>query len=156
MNGFLESTYLVPHFDETYRFIKEAKDHEGCVLVHCKMGMSRSASTVIAYIMKEYKMNLDETMEKVRKARPIVQPNDSFARQLVEYNGILSAKVDFRNSLSMSPNNPSPKSSRKNSASARCAEVDVKKMAGSRFSYQHDDEKRPELSPNSERAQSIL
>ena len=146
MNAIIESTYLVPHFDETYRFIKEAKDANGCVLVHCKMGMSRSASSVIAYIMKEYKMNLCEAMEKVRKARPIVQPNDSFARQLVEYNGILNAKVDFFEShVSSEDDTNSCVMERKMSAGYRCKDVDVKSIVGTRFSSVdcRDVEERP-------------
>ena len=127
----------MPHFDETYRFIKEAKDQNGIVLVHCKMGMSRSASSVIAFLMKEYEMNNEDALEKVRKDRPIIQPNDSFARQLVEYNGILNAKLEYRKSLSSpKPRGDSPNDySRKKSAQDRCRYVDVKKLAGSRFSY---------------------
>ena len=127
----------MPHFDETYRFIKEAKDQNGIVLVHCKMGMSRSASSVIAYLMKEYEMNNEDALEKVKKDRPIIQPNDSFARQLVEYNGILNAKLEYRKSLTVpSTRSESPNDySRKKSAQERCKNVDVKKLAGSRFSY---------------------
>jgi protein phosphatase slingshot len=32
----------------------------GRVLVHCKMGISRSASTVIAFAMKYYQWNMGE------------------------------------------------------------------------------------------------
>ena len=133
----IESTYLVPHFDETYKFIKEAKDQNGTVLVHCKMGMSRSASSVIAFLMKEYGMNNEEALEKVKKARPIVQPNDSFARQLVEFNGILHAKKDYRTSLNQhSTRSASPSDyCRKTSAKERCKDVNVAKLAKSRFSH---------------------
>ena len=95
----LESTYLVRRFDETYRFIKEAKEQNGSILVHCKIGVSRSASCVIAYLMKEYKLHIRQALEKVREQRPIVDPNEGFLRQLEEYNGILNAKVDFQNSI---------------------------------------------------------
>ena len=86
-------------FDETYKFIKEAKEQNGSILVHCKMGVSRSASCVIAYLMKEYKLNMHQALEKVREQRPIVDPNEGFLRQLEEYNGILNAKMDFQNSI---------------------------------------------------------
>ena len=126
----------MPHFDETYRFIKEAKDQNGIVLVHCKMGMSRSASSVIAYLMKEYEMNNEDALKKVRNDRPIVQPNESFARQLVEYNGILNAKLEYRKSLTAPhPRSDSPNDyCRKKSAQERCKNVDVKRIVGSRFS----------------------
>merc|ERR1719210_776267 len=99
--------------------------------------MSRSASSVIAFIMKEYGMENMEALEKVRKARPIVQPNESFARQLVEYNGILHAKKDYRTSLNQhSTRSASPSDyCRKTSAKERCKEVNVKNLAKTRFSH---------------------
>ena len=44
-------------------------------------------------------MDNEEALEKVRKARPIIQPNAAFASQLVEYNGFLHAKKDIVNPL---------------------------------------------------------
>jgi atypical dual specificity phosphatase len=41
---------LVEYFDEVIAFIR--KDKNTNVLIHCRSGMSRSASFVIAYIMK--------------------------------------------------------------------------------------------------------
>ena len=41
---------LVEYFDEVIAFIR--KDKKTNVLIHCRSGMSRSASFVIAYIMK--------------------------------------------------------------------------------------------------------
>ena len=85
---------------------------------------------------KEYSMNNVDALEKVKKARPIIQPNDSFARQLVEYNGILNAKLEYRKSLTAPhPRSDSPNDyCRKKSAQDRCKNVDVKKIVGSRFS----------------------
>ena len=136
--GLIEKTRLIERFDETYKFIKEAKDQNGTVLVHCKMGMSRSASSVIAFIMKEYGMNNEEALEKVRNARPIIQPNEAFASQLVEYNGILHAKKDYRQSLnkhSARSSSPSGDYCRKTSAKERCKDVHVKDLARTRFSH---------------------
>lgn len=62
------------------------------VLVHCKMGVSRSASTVIAFLMKQQGWTLDEALNHVRERRPIVQPNEGFLKQLHTYSGILSAR----------------------------------------------------------------
>lgn len=47
---------LNKHFDETFEFIdKNLK--EGNVLVHCQAGVSRSASVVIAYIIRKFKVD---------------------------------------------------------------------------------------------------
>lgn len=61
-------------------------------LVHCKMGMSYSASTVIAYAMKEYGWSFDMAFDYVKERRAVTKPNPSFRKQLEEYQGILLAR----------------------------------------------------------------
>lgn len=56
------------------------------------MGVSRSASTVIAYAMKEYGWSLEQALRHVKERRPIVHPNPGFMRQLELYQGILDAR----------------------------------------------------------------
>lgn len=67
------------------------KSHTKC-LVHCKMGVSRSASTVIAYAMKEFGWSLEKAYNFVKQKRSVTRPNPSFMRQLAEYEGILDAR----------------------------------------------------------------
>uniref|UniRef100_A0A3B4ZZJ1 Protein phosphatase Slingshot homolog 1 n=1 Tax=Stegastes partitus TaxID=144197 RepID=A0A3B4ZZJ1_9TELE len=86
-----EATDLLAHWNDTYNFIVKAKNHSKC-LVHCKMGVSRSASTVIAYAMKEYGWSLEKAYNFVKQKRSITRPNPGFMRQLAEYEGILDAK----------------------------------------------------------------
>ncbi|KAK2111459.1 Protein phosphatase Slingshot 2 [Saguinus oedipus] len=59
------------------------------------MGVSRSASTVIAYAMKEYGWNLDRAYDYVKERRTVTKPNPSFMRQLEEYQGILLARKRY-------------------------------------------------------------
>jgi hypothetical protein len=40
------------HFDETNQFLYDCKQKNEKVLVHCQMGISRSSSIVLAYLMK--------------------------------------------------------------------------------------------------------
>lgn len=70
------------------------KNNSKC-LVHCKMGVSRSASTVIAYAMKEYGWSLEKAYNFVKQKRNITRPNAGFMRQLAEYEGILDARYTF-------------------------------------------------------------
>lgn len=56
------------------------------------MGISRSASTVIAYAMKQLRWPLDVALSYVRERRAIIHPNDGFMKQLQTYNGILNAR----------------------------------------------------------------
>jgi len=86
-----ETTDLLKHWNKTFNFINDAKEGGGKVLVHCKMGISRSASTVCAFTMKYFKWNLDETLDYVKARRSIVNPNKGFRHQMRVYEGILEA-----------------------------------------------------------------
>ncbi|XP_005384409.1 PREDICTED: protein phosphatase Slingshot homolog 3 isoform X2 [Chinchilla lanigera] len=86
-----ESAQLLPHWKETHRFIEAARAQGTRVLVHCKMGVSRSAATVLAYAMKQYGWSLEQALLHVQELRPIVRPNPGFLRQLQTYQGILTA-----------------------------------------------------------------
>lgn len=94
-----ETTDLLAHWNETYNFIVRAKKNDSKCLVHCKMGVSRSASTVIAYAMKEYGWSLEKAYNFVKQKRNIAQPNPAFMKQLAEYEGILDASKQRHNKL---------------------------------------------------------
>ncbi|XP_016305667.1 protein phosphatase Slingshot homolog 1-like [Sinocyclocheilus anshuiensis] len=94
-----ETTDLLAHWNETYNFIVKAKKNNSKCLVHCKMGVSRSASTVIAYAMKEYGWSLEKAYSFVKQKRNIAQPNPAFMKQLAEYEGILDASKQRHNKL---------------------------------------------------------
>jgi hypothetical protein len=55
---------------------------EPAVLVHCFKGVSRSASIIIAYIMRERKILYKEAMPIVKSARRCIWPNAGFVEQL--------------------------------------------------------------------------
>ncbi|XP_059150394.1 uncharacterized protein LOC131937195 isoform X3 [Physella acuta] len=87
----VEEEELLKHWDKTYKFITKARTHNAKVLVHCKMGVSRSASTVMAYLMKEKRWSVEQAFDFVKKQRGCVQPNNGFMEQLRMYEGILTA-----------------------------------------------------------------
>lgn len=51
------------------------------VLVHCVMGRSRSATLVLAYLMKKQSLTVVDAIEHVRRRRCIL-PNHGFLKQL--------------------------------------------------------------------------
>ena len=55
------------------------------VLVHCQFGVSRSASIVLAYLMKYHDFSLTQALDHVRQRRPIIDPNPGFRRQLATW-----------------------------------------------------------------------
>lgn len=94
-----ETTDLLAHWNEAYHFINKAKRNHSKCLVHCKMGVSRSASTVIAYAMKEFGWPLEKAYNYVKQKRSITRPNAGFMKQLSEYEGILDASKQRHNKL---------------------------------------------------------
>ncbi|XP_030478635.1 dual specificity protein phosphatase 1 isoform X3 [Cannabis sativa] len=80
-----EDTDIKQFFDECFNFIDEAKRTGGSVLVHCVVGKSRSATIVVAYLMRQHGMSLSEALKLVRSKRPIVAPNSGFLSQLKEF-----------------------------------------------------------------------
>lgn len=71
-------------------FIK-IMDKNKSVLVHCKMGFSRSVTLVWAYLLhKNREKNPDEILDFIRNKRPEINPNSGFIRQINEYHSELS------------------------------------------------------------------
>ena len=74
---------LFPKFEVAYKFIK--KNSENNILIHCALGVSRSASLVAFYLMKEKGWDYDTCYNYMKERRPIVDPNSNFVGQLREY-----------------------------------------------------------------------
>lgn len=73
---------LSVHFLPVARYIQAALSApHGRVLVHCAMGVSRSATLVLAFLMICENMTLVEAIQTVQARREIC-PNSGFLRQL--------------------------------------------------------------------------
>ena len=77
---------LLSWLKEGFDFIDSSKDN---VYVHCAMGISRSASVVIAYLMYKNKMSYDEAFDEVKNKRSVISPNTGFQEQLKKFEKIL-------------------------------------------------------------------
>ena len=80
-----ENNDLTENFEFSNDFIQNALDENGKVLIHCMAGRSRSATILIAYIIKTFGMDVENAILSVQNKRNIVQPNKAFIKQLKNY-----------------------------------------------------------------------
>ncbi|CAE6088933.1 unnamed protein product [Arabidopsis arenosa] len=78
-----EDSKIESIFQEALDFIKHGEETGGKILVHCFEGRSRSATVVLAYLMLQKNLTLLEAWSKLRKVHRRAQPNDGFARILI-------------------------------------------------------------------------
>lgn len=57
---------------EGVKWIEEQTQNGKTVYIHCKAGVGRSATMAAAYLIYRYRLNPEQAMEKVSKARPAV------------------------------------------------------------------------------------
>lgn len=72
-------------FPEATAFIHSWVSREQPVLVHCRAGVSRSASTVIAYLIEYQGYSLHDAFFLVRSHRAVITPNVGFMEKLGEF-----------------------------------------------------------------------
>ena len=80
---------ILVHVESANKFIKEAlqvnkesEEPEKKVLVHCFAGKSRATSFLLAYMLKERQIPLDEGLKMIWKVREQAAPNPGFMIQL--------------------------------------------------------------------------
>lgn len=87
----VENQSIIEHFETAFEYIDQVKKvKKGKILVHCVIGKSRSASFVIAYVMKEMNMDFNKAFNYVVSKRDFIKPNEGFVQQLKEFEKILS------------------------------------------------------------------
>eukprot|EP01112_Ceratiomyxa_fruticulosa_P020897 TRINITY_DN7244_c0_g2_i2.p1 TRINITY_DN7244_c0_g2~~TRINITY_DN7244_c0_g2_i2.p1 ORF type:complete len:623 (+),score=183.94 TRINITY_DN7244_c0_g2_i2:162-2030(+) len=102
---------LSAHFDECINFIEQGRNAGG-ILVHCRAGVSRSATLTIAYLMYSRGMSYHEAFNHVHDRRPQVLPNSGFREQLMKFACYVKHMKGGRGPASDSiPANSAPQSS---------------------------------------------
>ncbi|XKL62262.1 hypothetical protein PGB90_002095 [Kerria lacca] len=102
-------TNLLQYFHNIADIIKKVSLEGGKTLVHCIAGVSRSTSLCLAYLLKYHEMSLQEAYTYVKRRRPCVRPNNSFFKQLIDFEienrGIPSVSMVLdKNNQSYIPN----------------------------------------------------
>ncbi|TDH00572.1 hypothetical protein EPR50_G00189630 [Perca flavescens] len=87
---------LRQYFEEAFEFIEEAHQAGMGLLIHCQAGVSRSATIVIAYLMKHTWMTMTDAYKFVKTRRPIISPNLNFMGQLLEFEEDLNNGITPR------------------------------------------------------------
>ncbi|XP_028279096.1 dual specificity protein phosphatase 13-like [Parambassis ranga] len=83
---------LSQYFRSAAEFVHKAlKSKDGKVLVHCIMGVSRSATLVLAYLMLQQHLSLRDALRHVVQKRPIY-PNRNFLSLLLKLDEQLTRK----------------------------------------------------------------
>ncbi|OWM62734.1 hypothetical protein CDL15_Pgr020028 [Punica granatum] len=90
-----EDTNIGSVFEEACDFIDYVEQTGGKVLVHCFEGKSRSATLVIAYLMLRKNFTLLEAWNALKRVHRRAQPNDGFARILLDLDKKLHGKVSM-------------------------------------------------------------
>ena len=71
---------------EAFEFIDSSVNN---IYIHCVMGISRSPTIVIGYLMYKKKMKYEEAYDFVRNKRNAISPNSGFQEQLKKFEKIL-------------------------------------------------------------------
>lgn len=118
---FVVDRLLSPSHRCVFHFFLEQALHckENNVLVHCSAGISRSPTLVLAYMIKNYRMTLDQAFEKMRQLRRIVDPNVSFMLQLRDWEKLLLASNES-NDEHACPSTAASAGTRSNSSAIYC------------------------------------
>jgi hypothetical protein len=89
------------YFEQAAEFIQSAEAEAGRVLVHCRKGISRSPTLVVAYLMRTKGMKCDDALQFVRQRRSKVSPNMGFMEALraADNDTGLSTSTDLTSSV---------------------------------------------------------
>lgn len=78
--------FIRSEFDRCIRYLQNVLRQGGVALVHCFAGVSRSATIIIAYVMRTKNFTYREAYGFVKRRRPMIKPNCGFQQQLVDYS----------------------------------------------------------------------
>jgi protein-tyrosine phosphatase len=85
-------TQLLKHFERTSAFLVNAISSGGRALVHCNLGVSRSSSVSIAYLIQSRGWTLQMAHDHIKERRTCIRPNRGFLQQLSAWEVVMLGK----------------------------------------------------------------
>lgn len=76
---------IAQHFQTCTDKLRDNRIKGGTSLIHCALGISRSVTICLAYLVKYEGRTLRQAYMELKKKRPIIRPNDGFWRQLIAF-----------------------------------------------------------------------
>ena len=89
----VEDFNIIEYFEEANDFINKCRLSGGNILVHCKFGISRSPTFIIAYLYKYDNYSIDEALKFVSQKRNKIKPNKGFMNQLYQYEEFFGKRI---------------------------------------------------------------
>eukprot|EP01095_Lingulamoeba_sp_RSL-Kostka_P018135 TRINITY_DN9804_c0_g1_i1.p1 TRINITY_DN9804_c0_g1~~TRINITY_DN9804_c0_g1_i1.p1 ORF type:complete len:259 (-),score=46.35 TRINITY_DN9804_c0_g1_i1:59-736(-) len=84
-------------FENCHEIIRNVRDNNGKILVHCMRGKSRSVVVVLTYLMKEYSLTYQQAFQKIKNFRPVVNPHQGIRNQAKYYYQCLLQQQEENN-----------------------------------------------------------
>ncbi|KFY92095.1 hypothetical protein V500_04315 [Pseudogymnoascus sp. VKM F-4518 (FW-2643)] len=79
---------ITPYIPQMLQFIDTALQHpQNRVLIHCALGVNRSAAAVTAYLCHRNGLNSTTALQYLKGRKPAVQPSVMFLQQIDRYFG---------------------------------------------------------------------
>jgi len=80
-----EEQELLAVLPRIFKFVTEALESGGRVLIHCDQGVNRAAAVTMAYLMAARGCTLEDAYFYLESLRPTIQPAYHFLKQLMNY-----------------------------------------------------------------------
>ena len=82
-----ETNIIAKHYDAFETAMDTYLRDPACknVYVHCQAGMNRSATLVMAYVVKRFRVQLQYLVNHVARQRPCIMTNPHFQDYLVKF-----------------------------------------------------------------------
>lgn len=76
---------ILQHLPMAQTFVKDCRNYGGRLLIHCAVGVNRSATLCIAYLMEEEGIDLLTTVGLMKERRGTIPTNRHFRLQLIRF-----------------------------------------------------------------------